>query len=73
MIKLEMSKIKSDKFGQNMCMVYGFPVIVLLLFSILLSILTSLLRRQQAQTLPDEVPPIGKIHPFSKMAVTFEH
>ena len=21
---------------------------------------------------PDEAPPIGKIHPFSKMAVTFE-
>ena len=26
---------------------------------------TSLLRRQQAQTLPNEAPPIGKIHPFS--------
>ena len=24
------------------------------------------------QTLPDEALPIGKIHPFSKMAVTFE-
>ena len=23
-------------------------------------------------TLPDEAPPIGKIHPFSKIAVTFE-
>ena len=33
---------------------------------------TSLLRRLQAQTLPDEAPPMGKIHPFSKMAVTFE-
>ena len=33
---------------------------------------TSLLRRLQAQTLPDATPPIGKIHPFSKMAVTFE-
>jgi hypothetical protein len=33
---------------------------------------TSLLRRLQAQTLPNEAPPIGKIHPFSKMAVTFE-
>jgi hypothetical protein len=33
---------------------------------------TSLLRRLQAQTLPDEAPPIGKIHPFSKMAITFE-
>ena len=32
----------------------------------------SLLRRLQAQHLPDEAPPIGKIHPFSKMAVTFE-
>ena len=33
---------------------------------------TSLLRRLQAQTLPDATPPIGKIHPFSNMAVTFE-
>jgi hypothetical protein len=33
---------------------------------------TSLLRRLQAQTLPDEAPPIGKIHSFSKMAVTFK-
>ena len=33
---------------------------------------TSLLRRLQAQTLPKEAPPIGKIHPFSEMAVTFE-
>ena len=33
--------------------------------------LTSLLRRLQAQTLPDEAPPLGKIHPFSKIAVTF--
>ena len=33
---------------------------------------TSLLCRLQAQTLPDATPPIGKIHPFSKMAVTFE-
>ena len=23
------------------------------------------------QTLPDETPPVGKIHPFSKIAVTF--
>ena len=37
-----------------------------------MSIETSLLRRLQAQTLPDEAPPIGKIHPFSKMAITFE-
>ena len=33
---------------------------------------TSLLSRLQAQTLPDATPPIGKIHPFSKMDVTFE-
>ena len=33
---------------------------------------TSLLRRLQAQTLPDATPPIGKIYPFSKMTVTFE-
>ena len=32
----------------------------------------SLLRRLQAQTLPDATQPIGKINPFSKMAVTFE-
>ena len=33
---------------------------------------TSLLRRLQAQTLPNATPPIGKIYPFSKMAVIFE-
>ena len=33
---------------------------------------TSLLRRLQAQTLPDAASPIGKVHPFSKIAVTFE-
>ena len=32
----------------------------------------SLLRRLQEQTLPDEAPPMGKIHPLSKIAVTFE-
>ena len=34
--------------------------------------ITSLLRRLQAQTLPNEAPPVGKIHQFSKIAVTFE-
>ena len=33
---------------------------------------TSLLHRLQAQTLPDEAPPVGKIYLFSKIAVTFE-
>ena len=33
---------------------------------------TSLLRRLQAQTLPHEAPPVGKIYLFSKIAVTFE-
>ena len=33
---------------------------------------TSLLHMVQAQTLPDEAPQVGKIHPFSKIAVTFE-
>ena len=33
---------------------------------------TSLLRRLQAQTLPNEAPPIGKMHPFGKMAVNFQ-
>ena len=33
---------------------------------------TSLLRRLQVQILPDEAPPKGKIHPFSKIAVTCE-
>ena len=32
----------------------------------------SLLRRLQAQTLPDATPPMSKIYPFTKMAVTFE-
>ena len=33
---------------------------------------TNLLPRLQAQTLPDATPPVGKIHPFSKIAITFE-
>ena len=33
---------------------------------------TSLLRRLQAQTLPNAASPIGKVHPFSKIAVTLE-
>ena len=34
---------------------------------------TSLLRRLQAQTLPgDALTQIDKIHPFNKMAVTFQ-
>ena len=33
---------------------------------------TSLLRRLQAQTLPDATSPVGKIYPFTKMAITFE-
>ena len=33
---------------------------------------TSLLRRLQAQTVPNTAPPMGKIYPFSKIAVTFE-
>ena len=32
----------------------------------------SLLHRLQTQTLPNATPPIGQIHSFSKMAVTFE-
>ena len=33
---------------------------------------TSLLGRLQTQTLPDATPPIGKIHPFSKIIVTLD-
>ena len=33
---------------------------------------TSLLRRPQAQILPDKAPPIGKVYPISKIAVNFE-
>ena len=33
---------------------------------------TSLLRRMQAQTLPNATPPTGKINPFSKIAIPFE-
>ena len=33
---------------------------------------TSLLRRLQAQTLPDATPPLGKILLFTKITVTFE-
>ena len=35
-------------------------------------LLTSLQRRLQAQTLLDKTPPIGKIDPFNKIAITFE-
>ena len=35
-------------------------------------VITSLLCRLQVQTLPDEAPPMAKINPFSKIAVTFE-
>ena len=38
----------------------------------LICISTSLLRRLQAQTLPNANPPIGKMYPFTKMTVTFE-
>ena len=34
--------------------------------------ITSLLRRLQAQTLPDATPSLGKIPPFTKIAVTFD-
>ena len=33
---------------------------------------TILLRMLQGRPSPDEAPPMGKIHPFSKTAVTFE-
>ena len=39
---------------------------------ILKCVWTSLLGRLQAQTLPDEAPPVGEIHPFSKDGVTFK-
>ena len=42
------------------------------IMNILNIIKTSLLRRLQEQTLPDDAPPMSKIHPFSKIAVTFD-
>ena len=33
---------------------------------------TSLLRKMQAQTLPDATTPIGQIYPFTKMTATVE-
>jgi hypothetical protein len=33
---------------------------------------TSLLHKLQARTLPNEAPPVGKIHPFSEFSVTSE-
>ena len=38
--------------------------------NVLKSLKTSLLRKLQAHTLPDAIPPIGKIHPFRK--ITFK-
>ena len=49
-----------------------FVYIYSLHFTIRLSLKTSLLRRLQAQTLPDAASPIGKVHPFNKIAVTLE-
>jgi hypothetical protein len=40
---------------------------------ILACIKTSLLHRLQVQTLPDAASPIGKVHPFSRIAITLEH
>ena len=42
------------------------------LMSLRVCIKTSLLCRLQVQILPNATPPRGKIHPFSKLAVTFE-
>ena len=36
------------------------------------SLKTNLLGRLQVQTLPDEAPPMGKTHTFSKIAITFD-
>ena len=59
-------------FWQNVCRLpsYGGPTVRVVSGPV--PEITSLLRRLQAHTLSDEVPPLGIIHPFTKMAVTFE-
>ena len=54
------------------CNLIRTRIYILNKFYIVVYIETSLLRRLQAHTLPDATPPIGKIHPFSKMALTLE-
>ena len=44
----------------------------MLSYCLTVSAISSLLRRMQAQTLPDAASPIGKVHTFSKIAVTLE-
>ena len=77
-----------QKIVQNICQLQYFVssnfselIFLLLIFFGLISkeistfsahVKTSLLRRLQGRPFPAEAPPIGKIHPFSKMAVTFE-
>ena len=51
---------------------YKSMYILQIMFCFCIVFETSLMRRLQLQTLPDATPPMGKIHPFSKIAVTFE-
>ena len=48
---------------------YAPVLTALVTFFVSIYLETSLLRRRQAQTLADEAPPLGKIHPFSKIAL----
>ena len=48
------------------------PNIIILVEIVHKVLKTSLLRRLQAQTLPNATTPIGKIFLFTKMDVTFE-
>ena len=49
------------------------PLLLIPLPSLLLTLKkTSLMRRLQAQTLPDATPPLCEIPPITKMAVIFE-
>ena len=58
--------------SQSFGLVTGWPEDHGFAFQAKAMVKTSLLRRLQEQTLPDEAPPMGKIHPFSKIAVTLE-
>ena len=62
-------KLRREKaMKQNTKVIVRFHSARLCLFKLQ----TSLLRRLHAQTLPDAASPIGKVHPFSKIAVTLE-
>ena len=79
-VNVVLAKLPANSFWGNKCETFSKKKILVYLFAIFFvgkreaekANVTSLLRRLQAQTLPDATPPVGKINPFSKMALPFE-